>query len=198
MGPSRSCWNGTTSVLQPEEITSKGARVSCVYSQEKCPYVKSLETYRMHLVAPRIQITIGITVTFMFQDFFSSLVRPKYLTNLLFSFIFIQWLTGTAKFYKMLSSFLVNPLSSGRDWMTRIYLKVSENFMYLIFKGGFCILLIPFVSIVKLPYFAQLPKNHQSHPIIPDLTFLLVTAAFIYNVINHFISITTLPPPMHF
>ena len=24
-------WNGTTSVLQPEEITSKGTRVSCVY-----------------------------------------------------------------------------------------------------------------------------------------------------------------------
>ena len=29
MGPSRSYWNGT-SVLQPEEITSKGTRVSCV------------------------------------------------------------------------------------------------------------------------------------------------------------------------
>ena len=28
MGPSRSCWNGTTSALQPEEITSKGTRVS--------------------------------------------------------------------------------------------------------------------------------------------------------------------------
>ena len=33
MGPFRSCWNGTTSVLQPEEITSKGTRVSCVYYQ---------------------------------------------------------------------------------------------------------------------------------------------------------------------
>ena len=31
MGPSRICWNGTTSALQPEEITSKGTRVSCVY-----------------------------------------------------------------------------------------------------------------------------------------------------------------------
>ena len=27
MGPSRSCWSGTTSALQPEEITSKGTRV---------------------------------------------------------------------------------------------------------------------------------------------------------------------------
>ena len=33
MGPSRSCRNGTTSALQPEEITSKGTRVSCVYYQ---------------------------------------------------------------------------------------------------------------------------------------------------------------------
>ena len=29
MGPSRSCWKGT-SALQPEETTSKGTRVSCV------------------------------------------------------------------------------------------------------------------------------------------------------------------------
>ena len=33
MGPSRSCWNGRTSALQPEEITSKGTSVSCVYYQ---------------------------------------------------------------------------------------------------------------------------------------------------------------------
>ena len=32
MGPSRGCWNGTTSALQLEEITSKGTRVSCVQS----------------------------------------------------------------------------------------------------------------------------------------------------------------------
>ena len=32
MGPSRSCWNGT-SAFQPEEITSKGTRDSCVYYQ---------------------------------------------------------------------------------------------------------------------------------------------------------------------
>ena len=31
-GPSRSCWSGT-SALQPDEITSKGTRVSSVYNQ---------------------------------------------------------------------------------------------------------------------------------------------------------------------
>ena len=30
-GASICCGNGTTSALQPEEITSKGTRVSCVY-----------------------------------------------------------------------------------------------------------------------------------------------------------------------
>ena len=49
-GPSRSCWNGATSAFQPEEITSKGTRVSCVYYQLKCPYEQSLETYLMILV----------------------------------------------------------------------------------------------------------------------------------------------------
>ena len=33
MGPSISCWNCKTSALQPEEITSKGTRVSCLYYQ---------------------------------------------------------------------------------------------------------------------------------------------------------------------
>ena len=33
MGPPRSCWNGTKSALQLEEITSEGTRVSCVYYQ---------------------------------------------------------------------------------------------------------------------------------------------------------------------
>ena len=51
MGPSRSCWNDTTSALQLEVITSKGTRVSCVYYQYKCPYEKSLETYLMILWA---------------------------------------------------------------------------------------------------------------------------------------------------
>ena len=60
MGSSRSCCNGTTSALQPEKITSKGTRVSCVYWQWKCPYEKSLETYLMSLVYIYIYIYIYI------------------------------------------------------------------------------------------------------------------------------------------
>ena len=62
MGPSRSCWNGTTNTLQPKETTSKGTRVSCVYYQQKCPYEKSPETYLMILEYIYIYIYIYIYV----------------------------------------------------------------------------------------------------------------------------------------
>ena len=62
MGPSRSCWNGTTSALQAEEKTSKGTRAPCVYYQKKCPYEKNLETYLMILVYIYIYIYIYISL----------------------------------------------------------------------------------------------------------------------------------------
>ena len=69
IGPSRSCWNGRTSALQPEEITSKGEYSFMSVLSIKCPYDKSLETYHMHLVyiwytllLPRIYIYIYIYI----------------------------------------------------------------------------------------------------------------------------------------
>ena len=62
IGPSNSCWNDTTGTLQPEEITSKGTTVSCVYYQWKCPYEKSLEKYRMHLVCIYICMYVCVCV----------------------------------------------------------------------------------------------------------------------------------------
>ena len=48
--PSRSCWNGTTRALQPQEITSKGTRVSIKVPKRK----KSLENYLMILVIQKL------------------------------------------------------------------------------------------------------------------------------------------------
>ena len=62
MGPSRSCWNGTTIALQPEETTSRETWVSCVYYQYKCSYEKSLETYLMILVYIYIYIYVCVCV----------------------------------------------------------------------------------------------------------------------------------------
>ena len=66
MEPFGSCWNVTTSALQPEETTSKGTRVSHVYYQWKCPYEKSPETYLMIFVIKWCWISIIFKPCFSF------------------------------------------------------------------------------------------------------------------------------------
>ena len=46
---------------------------------------------------PKAQITIDIIVTFMFNSFFNSLARSRYLSFFSHSFSFILWSAGTAK-----------------------------------------------------------------------------------------------------
>ena len=71
MGPSRNCWNATTSALRPEEITSKWTRVLCVYYQQKCLYEKSLETYLMILLSSSLEISKKfLTSYFSFPHFY--------------------------------------------------------------------------------------------------------------------------------
>ena len=92
MGPSRSYWNGTTSGLQPEKITTKGTRVSCVYCKLKCPYEKkSLETYFMILVY--IYIYIYISFFLHIPRFVSPFARFFNISLLLFLFSFLSLLT---------------------------------------------------------------------------------------------------------
>ena len=49
------------------------------------------------VTVPKIPITIGIIVTFIFHSFFDSLARSRYLTFFSLSFSFILWSAGTAK-----------------------------------------------------------------------------------------------------
>ena len=49
------------------------------------------------VTVPNAPITIGIIVTFMFQRFFNSLARSRYLSFFSHSFSFILWSAGTAK-----------------------------------------------------------------------------------------------------
>ena len=59
----------------------------------------SSRSYTNPLVTvPSAPITISITITFMFQSFFSSLARSRYLSLFLFSFTFTLWSAGTAEF----------------------------------------------------------------------------------------------------
>ena len=65
MGPSRSCWNGT-SALQPERITSKRTRFFTYVLSIKVPIRKNLETYLIILVYIHIFIYVYIYV-YMFH-----------------------------------------------------------------------------------------------------------------------------------
>ena len=60
----------------------------------------------LSVTVPRVPIIIGIIVTFMFHNFFSSLARSMYLSFLL-SFNFTLWSTGTAKKVCMFSIFFL-------------------------------------------------------------------------------------------
>ena len=59
---------------------------------------KSSSPFNNPLVTvPKTPITIGIIVIFIFQSFFNTLARTRYLSFSLLSFSFILWLVGTAK-----------------------------------------------------------------------------------------------------
>ena len=99
--------------------------------------------YRPFGTIPRAPTIIGITVTFMFHNFFSSLIRSKYLSFcFLFSFlsfVFPLRSTGTAKSTncQVLIFLLINTQSgllAGIGWSV---CKIPEKFMHLIYLDGF-------------------------------------------------------------
>ena len=64
----------------------------------RLPTSKSSRPFNNPLVTvPNAPITIGTIVTFMFQSFFNSLARLRYLSFFSLSFIFILWSAGTTK-----------------------------------------------------------------------------------------------------
>ena len=75
--------------------------------------------------APNASITIGITITFMFHSFLSSLASSRYLSLFLLSFSFTQWSSGTAKFTIRQILFFFTITRSGRlaeiTWSVCIY-----------------------------------------------------------------------------
>ena len=60
-------------------------------SESSCPFINILG------IESSTSITIGISVTFMFHSFVSSLARSQYLSLFSISFIFTRWFADTAK-----------------------------------------------------------------------------------------------------
>ena len=71
MEPSRSCWNGTTSALQPEDITPKRTRVSL------CTTNKSAHTKKVWKLIVCTSYIFGVTVTPRITGFVIRLNFPK-------------------------------------------------------------------------------------------------------------------------
>ena len=96
------------------------------------------------VTVPEAPITLGIIVTFMFQFFFSSLARSRYISLFSHSFSFILLSAGTAKstilqiiLFFFFFFFVVDYYklwSSGRDWGIRLYTKVPKEFARVIFQ----------------------------------------------------------------
>ena len=133
-------------------------------SSSSRPLIKPLE------IVPREPVIIGITVTFMFHNFFCSLGRSS---TCLFSFSLIFKVHYSAG---SLFSFLL--LITRSDLVTGIrviclYIKIPEDFLCLIFLNWFYFVHISFGRMVKFQIFVQFPVDPLPNPIGSCLIRLL-------------------------
>ena len=157
------------------------------------PTSKSSSRFNNPLVTvPKAPITIGITVTFMFHSFFNSLARSRYLSLFSHSSSFILQSTETAKsiilqiFFFFVDYYKV--WSSSRDQVIRLYIKVPQEFVCVIFQEKCWVVHIPFVGMVKFKFLAHFPVDYLAHPVVSSLVHLLCQfAAFADYVIDGFI-----------
>ena len=68
------------------------------------------------------------------------------------------------------------------------------NSLCFVLSDGFLFVHIPLFHMVKFQFFALFLVDHLSHSIMPNLVLFLCKCSIIpFHVINHFVSITTLP-----
>ena len=139
-------------------------------SKSSSPFINSLVT------VPRAPIITGINVSFMFHNFFSSLVRSTYISFYSHSFNFIQWSAGTTKSTILKVLFFCWLLLGPVVWP-----KLSDPFVYQNHRGvcachsaDWCwVVHIPFIRMVKLKCLAQFPGDHFTHPVVSSLILFL-------------------------
>ena len=123
------------------------------------------------VTASEAPITIGITVTFVFNRFYNPLKKSRYL-SLFLSFNFTLPSVVTAK--STFSLFFVDydkVWSSGGDSVIRLYLKTPEKFVSFILQERVWVMHKPFVSMVKFQFLGQFFVDHVAHPVVPSLIF---------------------------
>ena len=144
------------------------------------------------ITVQRAPITIGTPPLLSYSTVFSI---PYQSPDIYLSFTFIQfypvvrWDSKISKFCKfsffILFSFYYNEV-------IRLYLKIPEKFVSLILQDRFWVEHIPLVRMVKFKFLAQFPVDHFAHPVVSCLILLLgYFSAFVYHVINRFVSTTT-------
>ena len=95
-------------------------------SDSSCPFTNSL------VIEPSVSIIIGITITFMFHSFFSSLARFRYLSLFSPFFSFTLWSIGTAK-SKFLQILCYSFLSFDDPFVSQ---RVPENCVCFVLQDG--------------------------------------------------------------
>ena len=97
------------------------------------------------MTVPRTSITIGINFTFMFNSFFNSQARSRYLSFFSLSFNFTPWSTGTANSrIRQVLFFLLTDTRSGclAEIRWSVYISKSQRSLYVSFSRidpGLCI-----------------------------------------------------------
>ena len=136
-------------------------------------------------IFPSVSITIGITVTFMFHSFISSLTRSKYLSFFSLSLIFTQWSAGTANSTILQAQFFFSIITWScrlAEMRRRVYIsKFQRNFCVSLSRKDFRL------CIYYLLVWSNLNFLHNSEWITLSTQSCLVLNSFCANLLQSLI-----------
>ena len=125
------------------------------------------------VIVPKAPITINIIVTFMFQSFFTSPARSKYLSFFSLSFSFSLW----SKKFTILQVHFFCRLLLGLVFWPRLgepfICQSPIEFMCVILHERCWVVYKSFVRMVKFKFIAHLPVYHLAKPVVSSLIHIL-------------------------
>ena len=131
---------------------------------------------------PSVAITIGITVTFMFHNFFFFLVLWQDLVSLFVYFDLklyglpgrqSQLVSRLSFSFSFFFFFLITTMSDLLAGIRRsICISTSQKILCVFLCDGFWFVHIPFGNMIKFQFLAQFPMDPLPHPVM--FTFVLL------------------------